>query len=55
MDIVRKLLDSPPDEQLDEGQRRMTEAALAILEIPSVYAKIHEFDEECQPPRAKRM
>ena len=53
MDIVRELLEFTPSEQLDEGQRRMTEAALAILEIPSVHAKIHEYDAECQPPQAK--
>lgn len=54
MDTSRRLLDLR-DEELDEGQQRMVNAAMALFAIPSVYAKLHEFDDECQPDEAKRM
>ena len=41
--------------ELDEGQQRMTDAAESIFEIPAVYAKLHEFDDRCQPDEALRM
>lgn len=40
---------------LDEGQRRMIDAAMSIFEIPAVHAKLHEFDDDCQPDEAMRM
>jgi hypothetical protein len=41
-------------EPLDEGQQRMMDAAAVMMALPEVYAKIHEFDDACQPGRLRK-
>lgn len=34
---------------LDEGQRRMIEAAEKLLKVDAVHERVHEYDADCQP------
>jgi hypothetical protein len=43
-----------PVDTRDEGQRRMDEGAEALMALPEVYAKLHAFDDACQPDRQRR-
>ena len=45
-----------PRDKLDEGQKRMNDAAEALFATPEIHNRVHEFDDECQPDNeAKRM
>ena len=45
MDLMELLKAQEP---LDDGQRRMMEAAKALFESPEVHAQLHEYDDACQ-------
>ena len=39
--------------ELDEGQRRMEAAAVALFQVPEVFARLHEYDDACQNTRER--